>query len=144
MLVTEPWLTLCNPMVCSPPGSSVHEILQARILDLVVIFFSRGSSRSRDWTQVSCTGGRFFSIWATRDSLQTTILMHGYDFQSSVSLAPSLGSLQSPSYPMDNKVLGNPPCFLRQCKSHQVLPCLSLSGPLQSEEISPSLNFYGT
>ena len=89
VLVTEPWLTLCNPMVCSPSGSSVHEIPQARILELVDILFSRGSSRSRDPTQVSCIAGRFFSIWATRDSLQTTILMHSYYFQSSESLAPS-------------------------------------------------------
>ena len=43
-------LTLCEPMDCSPSGSSVHEILQARILEQVAIFFSRGSSWPRDWT----------------------------------------------------------------------------------------------
>ena len=43
---------------CSPPGSSVHGILQARILEWVAISFSRGSSRPRDWTQVSCIAGR--------------------------------------------------------------------------------------
>ena len=42
-----------KPMVCSPPGSSVHGILQARILQWVAISFSRGSSWPRDWTQVS-------------------------------------------------------------------------------------------
>ena len=46
--------TLCDPMVCSPPDSSVHGILQARILEWVAISFSRGSSQSRDQTQVSC------------------------------------------------------------------------------------------
>ena len=46
--------TLCNPKDCSPPGSSVHGILQARILEWVAISFSRGSSYLRDWTQVSC------------------------------------------------------------------------------------------
>ena len=46
-------------MDCSPPGSSVHRILQARILEWVALSFSRGSSQPRDWTQVSCTAGRF-------------------------------------------------------------------------------------
>ena len=48
-------------MDCSPPGSSVHATLQARILERVTISFSRGSSRPRDWTHISCTAGRFFS-----------------------------------------------------------------------------------
>ena len=46
-------LILCNPMDYSLPGSSVHGILQARILEWVAISFSRGSSGPRDWTQVS-------------------------------------------------------------------------------------------
>ena len=45
---------LCDPMDCSPPGSSVHGILQARILEWVVIPFSKWSTWLRDWTQVSC------------------------------------------------------------------------------------------
>ena len=55
--------TLCDPMDCCPPGSSVHGILQARILEWVAIPFSRGSSRPRDWTQVSSTAGRFLNFW---------------------------------------------------------------------------------
>ena len=47
-------LTLCDPMDCSPPGSSVHGILQARILEWVTISYSRGSSQPRDWTDISC------------------------------------------------------------------------------------------
>ena len=58
-------LTLCNPMDCSPPGSSVQGILQARILEWVATPFSRGSSWPRDWTEVSGIAGRFFTIWAT-------------------------------------------------------------------------------
>ena len=46
--------TLCNPMACSPPGFSVHGILQARILEWVAMPSSRGSSWSRDQTQASC------------------------------------------------------------------------------------------
>jgi len=55
-------------MDCSPPGSSVHGILQAIILEWVAILFSSGSSQLRDQTQVSCTAGRFFTIGATRES----------------------------------------------------------------------------
>ena len=53
-------LTLCIPMDCSPPGSSVCGILQARILEWVAISSSRGSSQPRDQIWVSCTAGRFF------------------------------------------------------------------------------------
>ena len=59
--------TLCDPMNCSPPGSSAHGILQARILKWVAIPFSRGPSHPRDWTWVSCIVGRRFTIWVTRD-----------------------------------------------------------------------------
>ena len=47
-LVVKQCLTLCNPVDCNPPGSSVHGILQARILESVAILFSRGSSQPRD------------------------------------------------------------------------------------------------
>ena len=49
-------------------GSSAHGIIQARILEWVAIPFSRGSSRPRDWTQVSCIAGRFYTVWATRET----------------------------------------------------------------------------
>ena len=61
MLVTQSCPTLCNLIDCSPPGSSVHEIFQARILEWVAISFSRVSSHLRDRTCVSCTAGRFFT-----------------------------------------------------------------------------------
>ena len=59
-LVTQSCLTLCNPKACSPSGSPVHVIFQARILEWVAIPFSRGSSQLRDQTQVSCIAGGFF------------------------------------------------------------------------------------
>ena len=65
LLVTQLCPTLCNPIDCSPRGSSVHGIFQARILVWVANPFSRRSFQSRDWTQVSCIAGRFFTIWAT-------------------------------------------------------------------------------
>ena len=61
-------LTLCEPMDCGLPGSSVHGILQARILEWGAILFSKGSSRPRDRTWVSCIAGTFFTIWAIRES----------------------------------------------------------------------------
>ena len=60
-----PW----DPLDCSLPHSSVHGIFQARVLDWVAIFFSRGSSRPRDRTQVSRIVGRCFTVWATREVL---------------------------------------------------------------------------
>ena len=64
VLAAQSCPTLCDPMDCSLPGSSVQGILQARILWWVAMFFSRGSSQPRDWTQVSCIPGRFFTNWA--------------------------------------------------------------------------------
>ena len=46
---SQSWLTLCDPMECSPPDSSVHRVLQARILERAAISFSRRSSQPRDW-----------------------------------------------------------------------------------------------
>ena len=69
VLVIQPCLTLWDPRDCSPPGSSVHVILQARILEWVAISFSRLSSRPSDWSWVSHIAGRFFTIWATREAL---------------------------------------------------------------------------
>ena len=68
MLVAQSCLTLCDPMDCSLPGFSDNGILQGRILQWVAIPFSRGSSWPRDRTWVSCIAGRFFTIWATRET----------------------------------------------------------------------------
>ena len=65
-------LQLCqilrDRMDCSLPGSSVHGILQARILEWVAIPFSRGSSWSRDQTCATCIGGQIIYHWATREA----------------------------------------------------------------------------
>ena len=62
VLVTQSFLIFCHPVDCNPPGSSAHGILPARILKRVAVPFSRGSFRPRDWTQVTCIAGRFFTI----------------------------------------------------------------------------------
>ena len=61
--------TLCNPMVCSLPGSSVHGIFQAKILEWAAISSSRGSSWSRDWTCIFCIVGGFFTLWTNWEAL---------------------------------------------------------------------------
>ena len=68
-LVTSDMSDFFNPMDFNPPGSSVHKILQARVLERVAMPFSRGSFQPRDWTQVSWIAGGYFTVWATREAL---------------------------------------------------------------------------
>ena len=80
-LVQDEWMnevaqlcsTLCDPMDCSLPGSSVHGIFQAMVLEWIAISFSRRSSQPRDRTWVSRTVDRRFTIWATREILSKII-----------------------------------------------------------------------
>ena len=67
VLVAQLSPTLCDPMDCSPPGSSVHGILQARTLGWVAVSFFRGSSPLRDRTWVSHIAGNFTN-WATKEA----------------------------------------------------------------------------
>ena len=68
--------TLCDPMDCSLPDSSIRGIFQARILGWVAISFSRRSFWHRDWTQVSRIVGRRFTVWATREALLVGLCGH--------------------------------------------------------------------
>ena len=68
LLAAQSCPTLCNPMDCSLPVSSVHGILQARILEWVAIPFSRGSSSRRGWTHSSCTGGQILYLLSHLES----------------------------------------------------------------------------
>ena len=74
----------CDLMDCSLPGSSVHGVLQARILVWVAIPFSGGSSQPRNLTRVSYIAGRFFTIWTTR-RVQVV-----HQFSSVAQLCPTL------------------------------------------------------
>ena len=65
-LATKLCPTLCDPMDCSPAGSSVHGISQARILEWAATSSLRGSSQPRDQILVSCITGGFFMDWVTR------------------------------------------------------------------------------
>ena len=66
--VTQSCLILWDPMDCSPSGSSVHGIFQARVLEWIAISFSRGSSQPKNQTQVSRIAGRCFTVWAIREA----------------------------------------------------------------------------
>ena len=68
VLAAQSCPTLCNSTDCSPPGSSVHGISQARILEWVAISFSR-ESQPRNWTHVSYIGMQIFYHWATWETL---------------------------------------------------------------------------
>ena len=67
--VTQSCPALCDPAGCRPPGSSVHWILQARMLEWVATSFSRGSSPPKDQTRISCTAGGFFTCWVIEEAL---------------------------------------------------------------------------
>ena len=73
VLFAQSCLTLCSPIEYSLLGSYVHGILQTRILDWVAIPCSRGSSRLRDQTRVSCITGRFFIIWGSREAIYVCV-----------------------------------------------------------------------
>ena len=69
-------LTLCDPMNCSPPGSSVREIFPARILEWFAISSSRGSSQPGDQTRVFCIGRWILYHWATWEAQNTCYMFY--------------------------------------------------------------------
>ena len=103
--VAESCQTLCDPMDCSPPGSTVHRIIQARIPDWVAMPSSRGSSQPRDQTCTSCVSciiGGFFTHGATWEahlsnlcSLILQCLFPNKDFFFSYILIVSLSNLRN-------------------------------------------------
>ena len=78
-LVSKSCQTLCNPVDCGPPDSSVHNIFQARILEWVAISSSGGSSRLRDWTSISRIGRQILYHWATWEALSAVYFLPNGD-----------------------------------------------------------------
>ena len=81
-MLSHVWL-FCNPMDCSPPGSTVHGVLLARILEWVAVPFSRGSSQPRDWVHISCVcwiGRQIPYHWATREAPDHYTLLYKWDY----------------------------------------------------------------
>ena len=105
-------------MDCSLPGSSVHGILQARILEWVAISFSKGSSQRRNRTQVSFIAGRFFTTWAMREAQA---------WEESYEGSPSLRREQSKW--TQSWEIGIKSQSQRQCLSPWVNPSLRLNHP---------------
>ena len=89
----------CNPMDCSPPSSSVHGISQARMLEWVAISFSRGSSRLRDGSQVSCI-----------TCIGRQILFHLCHLECPMTSSPSSKNLVQHLYPQ-NQLVTLSPCI---------------------------------
>ena len=91
MKVAQLCPTLCDSMGCSLPGSSLHGILQAIILEWVAMPFSRGSSQPRNWTQVSCLAGRFFTVWdLAMGTFGHSILCVGPTWAASLASTPQI------------------------------------------------------
>ena len=86
--------TLCHPIDCNPPGSSVHGISQTRITEWVAISSSKGSSQSGDWTWISCLAGGFLT---TEPVLKSTLsLLHGWSTWTFAKLTVLVGLVFSP------------------------------------------------
>ena len=101
-LVTKSCLTLCDSMDCSLPGSSVHGISQARILESVAISFFRVSSKPWDGTHVSCFAGRFFYHWARREAHTETMCVcvsHSHHWAPAARLWKGTWWTRSPASP---------------------------------------------
>ena len=119
--------TLCHPIDCSTPGSPAPGISQARKLEWITILFSKGSSQSRDWTQVSCTVGRFFTNWATREVMAPSIqyMFSSVQFRSVAQSCPTLCD------PMNRSMPGLP-------VHHQLPEFTQTHGHRVSDAIHPS------
>ena len=126
--VTQSCPTLCDSVDCSLPGSSVHGIFQARILEWIAISFSRGSSQPRDRTWVSHIVDRRFTVWAAREE----------DIPSnSNSKASPLGShLDSPTWA---PLLAPSELCLPLCSTFNIV-CLRIPGLWQ--KFSSTLNLW--
>ena len=121
-----------DPMDCSPPVSSVHRILQARILEWVAMPSSRGSSPPRDQTSISCTAGEFFNHWATWEA-QKEVMANKFSsvqFSSVAQLCPTLCdpmNCSTPGLPVHHQL----PEFT-QTHVHRVGDAVQPSHPLSS------------
>ena len=106
----------CKPMDYNLPGSSVHGIFQARILEWAAISFSRGSSWPRDETQVSYIAGRFFIKWATSQMLYPVQILilhthHHWAYRFPKHLVESL-QLTAKSHDVSSLTPSHPMCLL--------------------------------
>ena len=141
LLVIQSCPTLCDPMDCSMPSSSVHGILQARILEWVAPSFSRGFSQPKYWPQVSWIAGGFFTVWVTREATSGSPPLpdHKSLHICCCSVTQSCPTLCNP---MDCSMPGSPVLHqlteLAQTHVHWVCDAIQPSHPLVSP--SPAFN----
>ena len=129
-------LAWCDPLECSLPGSSVHGILQARILEWIAMLFSRGSSWPRDWTQISCTAGRFFTVWATREALYAEHIMWNAGLDESQARMKIAGrNINNIKYADDTTLIA---------ESKEELKSLLMKVKEESENVGLELNIQKT
>ena len=122
--------SLCDPIDSGPPVSSVHVIVQARILGWVAVLFSRGSSRPRYWTQVSFIASRNFTKWATREDFnlkRIEIVISSVQFTQSCPTLCDPMNLSTPCLPVHHQL----PEFT-QTHVHPVSDAIQPSYPLSS------------
>ena len=124
-------------MDCSSPASSVHGILQARILEWVAIPFSKGSFRPRDQTWVSCIAGGFFTIWASREAL--LIQFPQQHSEEGFILVWSLSCVQLFCDPKDCSPLSTSVCGISQARILEWVAISSFRGSFKTQESNSRL-----
>ena len=97
-VVSKSCLTLLRPIDYSLPGSSVHGISQARILEWVAIFFSRGAFRHWDWTFISCIADRFFTTKPPGKSVLEIAWIKTYLLETESFLQVFVSTMESPAW----------------------------------------------
>ena len=120
--------TVCDPMDCSLPGSSVHGIFQAVVLEWIAISFSRGSSQARDRTQVSHSVDRRLTVWTTREVWYAGSVQ----FSSVAQSCPTLFDPMNRSTPSLPGVLHHQLPEFTQTHVHRVSDTIQPSHPLWS------------
>ena len=143
VLVAQMCPTLCDPTDCSPPGSSVHGILQARILVWDAMPSSRGPSPPSDRTRVSCITGRFFIIWATKEALWKGTCSQIYLVPTSVLISPNSGCVLFPCQLWGSEFLLNTSreWFIVSCSSGYLKPHFSSCPHLSRHPLHPHALF---
>ena len=133
VLVAQLCPTLCDPVDCSLPSSSVHGTPQARILEWVATPYYRGSSRPRDRTWVSCIAGRFFTLWATREASVLMTVSFSSVTQSCLTLCDPVNH-STPGLPVHHQFPESTQTYV-----HWVGDAIQSSHPLSSPS-SPALH----
>ena len=125
----------------SLPASSVHSILQERILEWIAIPFCRESSWSRDWTWVSCMAGRFFTIRVTKQAIQFSSLQFSHSVMSDIWRPHGLQHARLPCPSPTPRDYSNSCPLSQWCPSNHLILCYPLLLP---PSIIPSIRVFSS